>query len=354
VFARTDVWARQQQVEQGEEALHRAEANLKVGLGDAAGVAQARSSLAGFRADLVTAEASVFEREATLRNILGMPPSDLTQLVPVTPPTSEQFDVEWENVVRTASERRPDLIELKLIIEADEQRHLMARRDSLPQVDATALYRWNGLEGRMPDRSRIASGAGQFTGWQLGVNFSVPLGLRRSRAVLRQQELIIMRDHANLRQGLHNALHVLAKNYRNLSQYYEQYRAFKEARTAARTNLDVQVARYRSGQDTLYLNVLQAITQWGNSVSAEAQALTQYNSELANLERQAGVILEAHGVTFTEERYGSIGPLGRLFYDRCYPKDSRPGPNADQYETDSEPAENVFDLDAPMPPRREN
>jgi hypothetical protein len=30
-----------------------------------------------------------------------------------------------------------------------------------------------------------------------------------------------------------------------------------------------------------------------------------------------------------EERYRSIGPLGRLFEDRCYPRDTRPGPNSD-------------------------
>ena len=48
----------------------------------------------------------------------------------------------------------------------------------MPRLDAVALYRWNGLSGTLPNGERLASAAGQFPDWTLGVNFSVPLGLR--------------------------------------------------------------------------------------------------------------------------------------------------------------------------------
>jgi len=351
VFARTDRWAREQQVDQSQYAFDLSEARKGVGFAASGDVAQARSALASFRAGLVSAEANILQREAALRNILGLPPSGVTEIVPVTPPSVERLGFDWTRLRDLAEEYRPDLIELKLILEADQQRLLMARNQALPRVDATALYRWNGLEGRTPDCSIVSAGPGDFTGWQLGVNFSVPLGLRQSRAQLRQQELIIMRDRANLQQGLHNATHVLAANYRNLAQFYEQYLAFKDSRAAALENLDVQFARYHSGLTSM-INVLEAITTWGNAVSLEGQTLLQYNTELANLELQTGTILESHGVRFFEERYGSVGPLGRAFRDRCYPRDFRPGPNVDQYPTTSRPAEEVFDLENPTSKRR--
>ena len=323
VAARTELWARHQQVEQGLEAFRRAEATLRARIGTAADVAQARASLANFRANLITAQANVLAREAALRNILGLPPSDGRQLVPVTPVATDWLPTAWEEILSLAAERRPDLIELKLILEADQERLALARNQALPRADAVAAYRWNGLEGRMPNGQCIASAAGEFTGWQLGVNFSVPLGLRAARANIRQQELILMHDRANLEQGLHAATHQLAQSFRNLAQFYEQYRAFAETREAARINLDRQLADYRQGRGTLYLNVLQAITDWGNAVASEAQSLTQYNIELANLERYTGTILETHGVRFIEERYGSIGPLGRcLLYTSPSPRDS--------------------------------
>ncbi len=351
VFARVDVWARQQQVKQGEEDFVRIRAEQKAGRADGIDVAQVESSLEGFRARRITANANRLRREAALRNILGLPPSDQGQILPVTPPSKEWIEVDWGTILRTAEQRRPDLIERKLLIEADQQELLLAQNQALPQVDATALYRWDALEGRTPDRAWIGSGPGQFTGWQFGIDVSVPLGLRQSRAALRQRELLVMRDRANLEQALHNATHLLAENYRNLAQYYQEYQTFRRTREAARMNLIGQSASWRAGL-TIYLNVLQARTNWGDVVDSEAQSLLQYNTELAGLQQQTGTILEAHGIRFIEERYGSIGPMGRLFYGRWYPKDRRPGPNEDQYERTSEPAENAFDLEEPVIPRR--
>ncbi|HBO45591.1 MAG TPA: hypothetical protein DD670_17015 [Planctomycetaceae bacterium] len=357
VAARTDVWAREQQVKQTEYALKVAEANLASGFASLADVAQSRSALADFRAGLITANAAVLDREAALRNILGLPPSVPSRIVPVSPPSSQRLEVEWPTVLDVAAVRRPDLIEWKLILEAQQQHLIVRRNEALPRVDAVALYRWNGLEGRTPDREIVSTHAGQYTEWQLGVNFSVPLGQRASRARLREEELLIRRDRAQLDQAFHQAAHQLADSYRNLAQYYDQYRAYQDSRIASRENLDAQMAVFsvnlsRQGERAIYLNVLQAITAWGNAVSAEARALTAYNAELATLERQSGVILEAHGIRFAEERFASIGPMGRLFADRCYPRDFQPGPNAPRYPDSERPAENAFDLEDPVGPRR--
>ena len=162
-----------------------------------------------------------------------------------------------------------------------------------------------------------------------------------------------MRDRANLDQGMHSASYDLDQSLRNLAQYYAQYRAFSEARQAAWLNLDFQMADYGAGRSTLYLNVLQAIVDWGNSVNAEAQALANYNTELANLERQTGTILESHGIRMLEEQYCSIGPLGRVFRDRPYPKSSPPGANAGHYPPGTEPSEKSLKIEEPVLPHRD-
>ncbi len=355
VFARTDVWARRQQVRQGQEALGLAEANLKVGRGDELDLAQARTALANFEANLIASEANVLRREAALRNILGLPPADRAEIVPVTPAPTERVDVDWETVLQAAQQYRPDLVQRKLAIEADEQQLLLARNQAFPSVAATALYRWDALEGNAPDGTRLHSGPGQFTGWQLGIDVSLPLGLRESRAAMRQSELLLIRDRANLQQALHEVTHVLAESYRNLAELYEQYETFQRARAAARFTLEGQIADLRIGGGILgtrFLEVRVAIADWGNAVSSEARALTQYNSELANLLEQTGTILEEHGIRFVEERYCSVGPAGRLFLGRWYPKDRRPGENEDRYESTSEPAERAFKLEEPQLLRR--
>ncbi len=345
VFARTDVWARQQQVKQGEDAYARAEARFRQALANAADVAQTRVALSNFRAQLIAAESNLLNREAALRNLLGLSPSEAERIIPTTPPTPERLEPKWDDLVRLAEEQRPDLIELKLIIEADQQSLLLAQNQAQPRLDATMLYRWNGLEGETPTGGRISSGPGQFADWTLGVNFSVPLGLRQGRAGVRRSELVLARDWANLEQGVHSMFHSLAGNVRNLAQFHEQYLAFREARVAARINLEQQFARYRTGQ-AIFLNVLQAITDWGNAVSAEAQSLAQYNVELANLERQTGTILETHGVRFMEERTRFAGPLGHL-KPVCYPSALVPGGNANRYPSGGEAPEKAFEREMP-------
>jgi outer membrane protein TolC len=359
VFARTDVWARRRQVDQLREGVRRLEARFRPrldpsnNLDNSADLAQAELALANAKANLVSAEANVLQREAVLRNLLGIPPSDDTVYVPVTPPISDQFVADWRSIVQIAQERRPDLIELKLVLEADNQLLIQANNNTLPRLDAVGLYRWNGLEGEMPNGNILRSGTGQFTDWTMGINFSVPIGLRAGRAGLRRVELLIARDRANLDQGMHSTVHELATNVRSLDQAYASYVAFKKAREAARDNLDAQLARYRTsailptGQPPILLNVLEAIANWGNTISGEANSLAQYNTQLANLERQTGTILETHGVYLYEERYGSIGPLGRFAEPACYPLSNPPTPNDDRYSTSDDPAEESFNLDTP-------
>ena len=346
VGARTDVWARRTQVDQLAEILRRINATVRTGTGNRGDQAQAQLALANFRASLIASEGNLIQREAGLRNIAGLAPSDGTRLIPNSPPQRERFQPDWSSIVELAGERRPDIIELKLIIEADQQQLQIARNTALPRLDAVSQYRWNGLEGVMPNGASLSSPAGAFTDWTLGVNFSVPLGLRQSRASLRARELIIARDRVNLQQGLHNSIHQLAASVRNLDQAYDQYLAYHEARQAARENLRFQLAKYFTGT-AIFINVQQAITDWGNLVSAEASALTQYNTLLATLERQTGTILETHAVVFYEERFASVGPLGRFVEDECYPLDMRPTSNADRYPGGETPSEQAFDLEQP-------
>lgn len=347
VAARTAAWARRRQVEQADFAYRQAKASLELGITNAANAAQARTSLAQFRAQLIAADAAVLQQEGALRNLLGLPPWDEAQLIATSEPILTRVRPEWQELVDLASARRPDLVELKLILEADEQQRIIANNNALPQLNGVALYRWNGLEGELPNGNGIiASAPGQFADWTLGVNFSVPLGLRSARATLRQRELIIARDRANLDQGLHAASHVLATTLRSLDQQYEQYLAFKEAREAAYLNLNVQMKTFLSSLIS-FIPVLQAITDFGNTLTNEAASVAQYNILLAELEQQTGTILETHGVRFYEERYGSIGPLGRLAQPRAYPEATPPTPNGDRYPIGDRPAENVFDLQDP-------
>ena len=357
VQARIVVWADDIQVRQSEEALNLATAKLKTGLGGLADVAQARVTYTQFKAALVAAQANLLTQEDVLRNLLGLPPDDGRKIVPVSAPTTERLKPEWGPLVQLAEQRRPDIVELKLITEADQERLIQARDQTKPKLNAVASYTWDGLSGEVPNGEHISTHGGQYQDWTVGVNFSVPLGLRAGRAQVRQTELVIARDKANVEQGVHAALHDLAGAVRDLDSAYEQYLAFKEAREAATINLRTQFDLFRLGATakpgvtgTIYLNVLQALNDWGAAVSSETQQLLAYNTDLANVERQTGTILETHGLVFYEERFRAAGPLGMVCGARLYPWATPPSGEPHRYPGTGEPSENAFDLRNPVAP----
>lgn len=344
VQARTELWAREKQVEQASQAYARVEGQFRSGLSSQAPVSQPKLAYANFRANLIAARGNVIQREAALRNLLGLPPEDGRRLVPSTPPTRDRVEFPWDQLVATAQSQRPDLVELNLILLADRQRLIQSRNLAQPELNAIALQRWNGLSGRALNGATVSADPSEHTDWTLGVTFSVPLGLRGARAQMRSLELLLARDRANIQQGLHQIEHLLATSVRNLDQQFLQYEAFREARQAARENLEVQAAEVRAGR-SIFLNVLQAITDWGNAVASEAQALTSYNAELALLESETGTILETHGIRFVQERYGSLSPWGKHFENDCYPLDLKPTGNMSRYDDLNQAAETAFDLE---------
>lgn len=340
VQARTDVSARTKQVEQSKEAFDRAKARLKAGFADSGEVAQAEVAHTQFRASLIVAESATLTREGALRNILGLPPSDDRRIVPVSVPTTTRLPFEWESLVRLAEQRRPDIIELKIIIEAEQQRLLQAENQTLPKLDAVAQYRWNGLNGTMPNGEFLSTQAGKFNDWTLGINFSVPLGLRQGRALVRQEKLLIEKDRANLDQALHAAIHELTATVRDLDSAYAQYKVYKETRAAAEVNLDLQMEKRKTNRN-IYLDVLQAINDLGNAINLEAGALLNYNISLATLERRTGTILDSHGLVFHEERFRAAGPL---LHGRLYPSAIVPVGSPQRYPDSGAPSENSFNL----------
>jgi outer membrane protein TolC len=351
VEARLVAWAREIQVQQSKEAFDLADARFKTGFADVAPKDQAEVTYNQFRANLIAAKADVLAREGALRNLLYLPPEDGRQIIPTSMPASQKLPHNWDELVRLAEQRRPDIIELKIVTEADQVRLVQARNQALPKLDATALYRWNGLSGEMPNEEHLSTHAGQFTDWSVGINFSVPLGLRQGRAQVRQQELLIARDQANVEQEVHLAVHQLASTVRDLDNAYEQYQVYKQSRPAAEENLRAQNEKFRTGgqRDFSYLNVLQALNDWGTVVSSEAQQLLTYNITLAALERETGTILETHGLVFYEERFRAAGPLGILGHGRMYPSAIVPAGSPERYPGTGKPAENAFDLTNPAP-----
>src|SRR5439155_5681170 len=105
VAARAAAWARRRQVEQADFAWRLADAQFRTELRSVADAAQARTSLANFRAQLVAADANVLQQEGALRNLLGLPPWDEAQIIATTEPVLQRVRPNWQELVDLAAAR---------------------------------------------------------------------------------------------------------------------------------------------------------------------------------------------------------------------------------------------------------
>ena len=90
------LWSSDRAVSLAQEILNRENAELVVGRGTVADVAEAAQRLEQFNLDLVTRTSDVITTERQLRNILGLPPADNRRIIPVTPPTEARLEPDWD------------------------------------------------------------------------------------------------------------------------------------------------------------------------------------------------------------------------------------------------------------------
>lgn len=321
------LWSREVAVDLGQEILRREQAELEVGRGTIANVAEASQQLERFRLDLVTATNDLINTERQLRNILGLPPADNRRIIPVTAPQESRFEPDWESSLAQMLAFQPDIVNQQLLVRLAELQLLVARNQLLPVLNLQALYQFNGLGQHLDKANAVMTGstlfaidprtslaqrtAGingggmplkNFQQYQLGLTFQMPLGFRGPLANTRQAQYVLLKNRANLNQIVHQTTHSLARFFQEVDANYKQFKIARRFREAAAQRLDAQKAFYDEGKITID-RYLDAVSQYATAVAQEAQFKTSYNTSIAALEEAKGTLLAYNNIAVAEGPY---------------------------------------------------
>src|SRR5260221_10883108 len=171
---------------------------------------------------------------------------------PADEPKMAKAVFEWEVILAEALPRRAALRKQKWVVKNREMYLLGTQNLLLPQLDAIGLYRMRGFGKDLFDNPEdrvtgIFSSAwanlasAKFQEWQLGFEFSMPLGFRKGHVAVRNAELQVARERAILNEqerqvvlDLSNALgevkraeQVLETNYSRRDAAREQLKAIR-------------------------------------------------------------------------------------------------------------------------------
>ncbi len=322
--AHVQLWSSDRAVSLAQEILNREQAELVVGRGTIADVAEAAQRLEQFNLDLVTRTSDVITTERQLRNILGLPPADNRRIIPVTPPTEARLEPDWESSLAQMLNFQPDIVQQQLLVRVAELQLLIARNQLLPQLSLQALYQLNGLGQQLDSAEATMTGAtlkalnpvianlqreaglnsqpgnySNFTQWQIGLTFQVPIGMRAPLANTRSAQYALLRARAYMQQIVHQTTHSLARFFLEIDANYKQFKTASRLRAAAALRLESQRAYYEEGRITID-RFLDAVSQYATAVATEAQYKTTYNISIVALEEAKGTLLAYDNIAVAE------------------------------------------------------
>ena len=252
--------------------------------------------------------------ERRLRLICGMPINSDRLLRTADEPASTGIQFDWHQSVDEAFSQRQELLQQRWLVKQRELQLVASKNFLKPRLDFIGQYRFRGLgrsltgnPGSFQDdlnngtSNSSAFGdlySGDFQEWQVGAEFSLPLGFRAAHLGVRNAELALSRERTILQEqkrevmfGLSNAFGELRRTYAGLKASEEQYVAAREFQYVMR--LEVERGRDRDIE-------LEAQRRVVDAEIVYRQSQVEYMLALKNVHFEKGTYLQFCNVRLSE------------------------------------------------------
>ena len=251
--------------------------------------------------------------ERNLRLLMGVPINDGRLIRPVTEPSSAQVVFDWDEIHTEATTTRIEIRRQQLQIKRRELEVIAAKNFLLPQLDTVARYRWRGLGQRLLDptgdnpqfNDAIQNLVdGDFQEWQLGVEFSAPLGFRQANAGVRNARLSLARECAILDEQQRQITLEISHAAAELDRAYDMAQIQLNRRIAASDQLEATEVLYEQADENqkqvLLDQLLDAQTRLADADTQYARTLIEYMMAIKQVQYAKGSLLEYNQVFLAE------------------------------------------------------
>ncbi len=288
-----------------QEVVRVAAANVRADVAIPADLAQAQSELLDFQRQHVEALLVVRNRQALLRELLGIPPNSLEPLVIDTPSTPVKPVINWEETLATAMQNRPDIMRERLALYIAQRGTDLANNGTLPEVEAFGGVRLNGLGDDLGSALDLL-GEGRYVDWSAGLSYSFPVGNHTARARQRSARLLYTRERARLKEVVHEAVHELSRLTFEANSLAEQYDLAVRRQNEVHRWLNGARARYMNPSKDMSLVrsldlYLRAIRESAAVEQEVAQLTAAYHVSMTKLEEAKGTLLAERNIMLRDD-----------------------------------------------------
>ncbi len=243
----------------------------------------------------------VYQTEANLRRLIGMPQSDDRLVWPNDEPATVETAYDWDSLSNHAITNRVEVRQQNRRVRQREFELLASRNFLLPRLDAIATFRNTGFGDQLTGGdTRFSSAAndlfsGDHNEWELGVQLDVPVGFRQAHAGVRNSELELMRERAILAETQQQILHELGTSLRQTHQAAKSAKLNFNRVKAARDAWQSRVAAYEADAATVDL-VLDSVQRLADAESRFERSQANFQISNAAIKRDAGNLLQEFGI----------------------------------------------------------
>ena len=290
--------------------------------GEAEKEAQSREQYFLFLAQVEERLSLLYEAETQLRYMMGIAATDGRLIRTSDSPTWAKVAFDWQETQCEALARNVELRRQKWRVKEKEMELIASKNYVLPRLDAVGMYKWLGMGHDLISTNRKNAVAldqfdnafqsmtgGDFQGWQLGMEFSLPIGFRKELAGVRHAQLNLARERAVLREEELEISHLLTAAIRDLDKGYVLSRTNFNRRIAAKKQVEAVSAAYDNGTVTLDV-LLQSQRRLAEAEIAFYRSVIGYNLSIVAVHFRKGSLLEYNGVYLAE------GPWpGKAYFD---------------------------------------
>jgi len=238
------------------------------------------------------AEAAVKDAEDVLKEVLNVPQIMDTWQLRIQPTDQPTFaplsTLILEEKIEQALKDRPDIIESQLDIESRRIARQEAENQRLPRLDLQALGRLSAFGG---DAGGSLSDLPDARGyeWLFGLQFEYPLGNRAAESILQRRRLELQQALVGQRVLRLAIVREIREAVRAIEAAIKRVEVTRAATRLAQTQLEAEQERFRLGLSTSF-EVLEFQRDLTDARTAEIQASSDYNVELARLDQRTGVL----------------------------------------------------------------
>lgn len=278
-------------------------------------ITEANSFVELRRADVIRIRQELRSASDQLKQLINapeLPVSGETQIVPVDDPMTEPVAYSTLDAVTSSLRYRPEISVALLDIKDSSVRVRVADNQRLPDLTLSATTRFNGVDTDAIDQAYDRLLEGNFIDWIFGLQFEMPIGNRAAEAQFQENTLQRRAAIINYQRQAQQVIAEVKQALRELDSAYELIGATRSARRAAADNLRAILEQERTGTSLSpeFLDrKLRRQESLADAEFQEFQALTAYNTAIANYYRALGTLLRRNGIKFDDSATSPEHPL---------------------------------------------